>query len=301
MRDDDPSIQALPVLITVGHAQVASVLRYVDAVLGWQPVSRDTASPLHARLQLTDDPSQIVTGTPAIVLVDDDGVSAAMAQQFVASTAVASCLWPSERDRLPAIARAVLATTSRDPSMTGMTVGGSSGGVGTTTVALTLGGLAAWQGRNTLVMVNDASSRARPVAAAALADPNLWDQATQLAGFTNCRMVRVIDDGPVSPVRDGRIAHTVHDRGVSYDVDVLVIRPDRAGLYALSHTIASVVMVTGDGVVSASQLKKAAGSRHLVPVHWSSRVAHAVAHERVPAGVPGSWLQPFGRTVRAGQ
>lgn len=287
------SLQALPVLVTVSHARSASVLRYVDGVLGWQSVSHDEGTLLRARVQLTDNLAHVTAGMPAVLLVDDAGVSAATAKQFASHGPVAVCIWPAEREKLPDVVRGVLTPQVRESGLSLLTVGGATGGVGATTAALALGGVAAYDGRNTLIVVNDVSSRARQIDVAALADPNLWDQATPIAGCDFARMVR-INSRPVLPeIRDVRVALCVHDSGVSADVDILVMRPDRGGMYALKRTTAAVVMVIGDGVVPASQIKKVAGSRRVVAVERSVRVARAVANERVPAGVPGRWLEPF--------
>lgn len=294
------ALRALPVLIAVHHTREASLRRYVDGVLGWQPVGADTLGPFRARIYLTDDLTTIREGVPAVLLVDDAGVSAALAKQLAGHAGVAVCLWPSERDRLPEIVADVLHAHTSEPGVRTLTVGGASGGVGTTTIALVLGGISAWQDRTTLVVVNDLSLKARAVSNTALTDPALWDQATPCAGVEQCRVVQVNDGPPVTRVRDPRISQSVYDLGVSHDVDVLVVRPDRQGLFALGRTTASLVVVVGTGVFSPAQIVEAGGSRRIVAVESSARVARAVAYERVPAGVPGSWLQPLVGLVRSG-
>jgi len=302
MTDDgDEQLRALPVLIAVSHSNDGSVHRYVDGVLGWQPVGHDFAGPLRARVQITDDPSLITEGLPAVLLVDDLGVSAQDAKHLAHHTTVVVCLWPSERERLPQIVTQVLSQHTNEPGVRTLTVGGASGGAGTTTVALILGGLSAWHGRCTLVAINDRSARARSVAQSALTDPALWEQATAVAGLDSCRVVRVDDGPPVTRVRDLRISQTVYDVGVADDVDVLVLRPDRAGLYALSQTTAALVVVVGDGVLARQQIATQAGSRRVIHVAHSMRVARAVAAERLPTGVPGRWLTPLAALVRSGE
>lgn len=292
------ALRALPVLIQVSHTREGSLRRYVDGVLGWQPIGLETPGPFRARVRLTDDPALIDETLPAILLVDDHGISAHDARQLARHASVSVCLWPSERDRLESVVAEVLHAHTSGPGVRVLTVGGAAGGVGATTIALALGGISAWQGRTTLVAVNDVSLNARAVSGSALTDPALWEQATPLAGMGECRVVQVNDGHPAARVRDLRISQSVYDMGVSHDVDVLVIRPDRAGCFALDRTTASIVVVVGSGVFSPAQVKEGAGSRRVVAVEHSARVARAFAYQRVPAGLPGTWLKPLVDLVR---
>lgn len=297
MAEVNDPLRALPVFLTVSHAHDSSVRRFVDGVLGWQPVGAE-GGPMRARLHVTDDPSRIVSGVPTVLLVDDAGVPALLAKQLVKMPGVAVCLWPSERDALAGIATAALSQFAGEPVGHMFSVGGASGGVGTTTVALCVAGMLAWNGSSTLVTVNDWSSRAKAVPRQALSDPALWDRATPVAGVDRCRMIRVVDGTDAQAVADSRVIHHVYDTGVTHDVDLLVMRRDRAGLAALGQTTASIVVVVGDGVVTPSQVRDAAGSRRVIPLPHSVRVARAVASERVPAGVPGRWLASLDVLVR---
>lgn len=292
------ALRALPVLIEVSHTREGSLRRYVDGVLGWQPVDADTYGPFRARVRLTDDPATLDEIVPTVLLVDDQGISAAQAKRLAQHPRVAVCIWPSERDQLPQVVAQVLQAQGGESGVRTLTVGGAAGGVGTTTLALSLGGVSAWHGHATLVVVNDVSSKVRLVPSAALTDSALWEQATPTAGIDGCRVIRVNDGPPLMRVRDPRISQSVYDMGVSHDVDVLVVRPDRQGLFALGHTTASVVIVVGSGVVQLTQLTKAAGSRRVMVVSHSVRVARAIAQERVPAGMPGTWLEPLISLVR---
>jgi hypothetical protein len=303
MSDENVSdaLRALPVLIQVSHTHASSVRRFVDGVLGWQPVEHDALGPLRARIQLTDDPLAVSDALPTVLLVDDDGLSGWQAKQLADHPGAAVCLWPSERAELPALVTTMLAQHTKHPHVSTLTVGGAAGGVGTTTVALVLAGLSAADTHNTLAVINDQSSTVRLVPTAALADPALWTQATAVAGVSACRVVCVSDAAAVTPVRDPQIAQTVYDVGVAHDVDVLVLRPDRAGLYALGRTTASVVVVVGAGAYAPAKIDALAGSRRVVHVEHSMRVARAVALERVPAGCPGRWLAPLSLLVRSGE
>jgi len=294
------ALRALPVLIQVSHTREGSLRRYVDGVLGWQPVGFETHGPFRARVRLTDDPATIDETLPAVLLVDDHGVSARDAKQLARHTSVSVCLWPSERDQLPRIVAEVLHAYTSDPGVRTLTVGGAAGGVGATTLALALGGICAWQSRTTLVAVNDVSLTVRDISESALTDPALWEQATPVAGIDGCRVVHVNDGPPATRVRDPRISQSVYDMGVAHDVDVLVLRPDRAGRFALDQTTASIVVVVGGGVFSLAQIHAVAGSRRVVAVEHSARVARAIAHRRIPAGLPGTWLRPLVGLVDSG-
>jgi hypothetical protein len=172
-----------------------------------------------------------------------------------------------------------------------VTVGGSAGGVGTSTVVLAVAGLSAWAGARTLAGVRGVGWGLRQVPVGALDAPDAWSRADDLAGLTTARAVELVGpDTPVDPV-DPHLDVLVVDRGVDGDVDVLVCRPDRAGLTVLGTTTAAAVVVVGEGPVAVSELARAAGSRRTIQLPWSVRVARAGLTGRVPAGLPGTWLR----------
>lgn len=232
-----------------------------------------------------------VRGVPTVLLLPDgcDAVGSAATAARLGPAAVLG--WPSDRDQLSSIVTALLETPRRRRgSPARLTVGGSAGGVGTTTVALALGGLRAWNGTRTLVAVRGLGSPYRSVATAALGGGDLWSAADRLPGIDGLRAVRLADQGAVPEVTDRAIEAVILDVGPDPDCDVIVCRPDAAGLAALRVTPAAAVVLVGDGVVPGRVLTSAAGGRPILRLPWSARVARAGATGRLPAGLPGTWV-----------
>jgi hypothetical protein len=200
--------------------------------------------------------------------------------------------WPRDRDRLAEVAAELLAAPrQRATSGSPLVVGGGAGGVGTTTVALGLAGLRAWAGAQTLVGVRGLGLPWRGVPTAALGGSDLWAVAEHAAGLELLRIVRLLDHDRVPDLADPAIEALVLDAGPDPDADVLVCRPDAAGLAAVQATTAAAVVVIGDGPATHRALLAAAGGRRLLRLPWSARVARAGATGRLPAGLPGSWVR----------
>lgn len=228
---------------------------------------------------------------PTVLLLPDgsDPVPAAITAARLGPAAVLG--WPSDRDRLsPVVARLLEVPRRRGGSPARLLVGGSAGGVGTTTVALALGGLRAWSGTRTLVAVRGLGSSYRGIPTAALGGGDLWSAAEPLPGIDALRAVRLLDHGMVPEVTDRSIEAVILDVGPDPDCDVLVCRPDAAGLAALQVTPAAAIVLVGDGAVPGRVLTSAASGRPVLRVPWSARVARAGATGRVPAGLPGNWV-----------
>lgn len=228
---------------------------------------------------------------PTVLLLPDgsDPVRSAATAARLGPAAVLG--WPSDRERLSAIATRLLETPRRrGGSPARLTVGGGAGGVGTTTVALALGGLRAWSGTRTLVAVRGLGSPYRGIPTAALGGGDLWSAAERLPGIDALRVVRLLDQGSVPDVTDRSIEALILDLGPDPDCDVLVCRPDAAGLAALQVTPAAAIVLVGEGAVPGRVLASAASGRPVLRVPWSVRVARAGASGRIPAGLPGSWV-----------
>ncbi len=228
---------------------------------------------------------------PTVLLLPDgsDPVRAAATAARLGPVAVVG--WPSGRDRLSAVvARLLEVPRRRSGSPARLMVGGSAGGVGTTTVALALGGLRAWSGTRTLVAVRGLGTSYRGIPTAALGGGDLWSAAERLPGIDALRAVRLLDHGVVPEVTDRSIEAVLLDAGPDPDCDVLVCRPDAAGLAALEVTPAAAIVLVGGGAVPGRVLASAASGRPVLRVPWSARVARAGATGRLPAGLPGSWV-----------
>ncbi len=287
------NLAALPVMVDAEASRRGEITRSVEA-LGWQVVGREDVL-VPPRLRLVDVASaDIDAGLPTVLVIDDAAAPRHAAAAAIACGAKATIAWPSERSRLEALATRVQQRTASGRTQV-TTVGGSAGGVGTSTVVLALTGLTAWEGTAALAAVRGdaAVSEVPDLALADLTGAGLWTAAAPLPGVPDARAVRLVDpttgereivDGP--PV-------CILDRGVCTDVDVLVIRRDRAGLDAIAITTAGVVVVVDQGPIAMSQVRAAAGGRQLIELEHSSRVARATVRRRVPAGLPGRWLAPL--------
>ena len=291
---------ALPVHLAVGGAEAEAVSAWIEGVLGWQlsdPVGQD---PVPAVLRIVDPAgattpvaSRARDDLPTLLLVPDAAppAAAAVAASRVQPAAVLG--WPSQREELPQLATALLSRprNHRPGGPAILRVGGSAGGVGATTVALALAGLKAWGGLATLAAVRGHGLSWCPVPTAALGGRELWAAADALPGFDGgLRAVRLVDAEQVPQVRDPAISAVVLDLGPEPDCDVLVCRPDGAGLAAMARTAAAAVVLFGSGPVPRAAIERASEGRRRIELPYSARVARAALKGRVPAGLPGSFV-----------
>ena len=301
--DDGVDVTALPVSVEVAGRLEPEVRRYVEGILGWQPVDPDTARVVPPALRLLSVASGQapvsgrggVGGTVPTVLLLDGEVDAVTAAEAGARLQPAATLrWPADREQLAERAAVLLERTPAPPSSTDVVrVAGAGGGVGTSTVALSLAGLAAWRELQVLVVVGPGApvGEIRRVSADALGAPDLLQRATPLPGVAGAAAVLV--EEPVGDV-DRRATGAdlvVVDAGRDAEPDVLVCRPDRAALQQLPTTTAGIVVVNSEGPVGEAALARAAGGRRRIVLPTSSRVARAGLHARVPTALPGTWLR----------
>lgn len=296
-------LAAVPVALDLRGRSAEAVRRAVEAH-GWQAVDEATAALVPPVVRLADVTAPAGDGTPTVLLVgiDDRALDAASACLRVRPTTVVA--WP---DVDGVLVDAVLAATSAPrrttSSATLLRVGGAGGGVGTTTVALALAGLAAWRGQATLVASGDAvllPSGTPGIDPSALTAPDLWSRATVIEGVPGARAVRTSSPPFDTTVSDPSVATAVLDLGVADEVDVLVLRPDAAGVAALERTSAAAVVVVGDGPVAPHALSAAVGGRRRVDLPWSHRIARAGLVGRVPAALPGRAVRALLPLVPAG-
>jgi hypothetical protein len=295
---------AVPVALALSGRHAASVRRWVEGVLGWQPVDDDPAGPVPPAVRLVDHPVAGRAGAPplpTLLVVDDDASASAAAALVHAMGPDAVLPWPSGRDELPEVVGGLLRRPRRGQwDARVLRVGGAAGGVGTTTVVLALAGLLGWQGHDTLALVRPPAPvpGLRVVPGEAAGAPDLWSRADELPAVPRGRVLGIV--GVEVPVpSDPRITAAVVDAGVDDDVDVLVCRPDAAGLTRLAATTAAAVVLVGAGPAAPRDLQRAAGGRTGVAVPWSARVARAGLHGRVPGSLPGRWLRRLAPLVGA--
>lgn len=295
---DAPAELAVPVALDL-HGPLADVVRRtVEGQLGWQVVDDDPGSLVPARLRLADAAATAPSTVPTLLVVTDDHDPVAVARATAALRPAQVIAWPADVPALATVAAASLATRPRLDGVGAavVRVGGAGGGVGTSTVAAALAGIAGWRGQRSL-LASDADAVVPvdgPVLVpSALAALDLWTRASPVAGVGTMRAVRVAGRPGGVPPDDPRLEVAVLDEGPADDVDVLVCRRDGRALAASARTTAGAVVVVGDGPVPRSALAEVVGRRRLIELPWSSRVARAAVAGRVPAALPGSWLRPL--------
>lgn len=288
---------ALPVRLGVDPRLADELEPFLEGTLGWQ-VTRSEELP--AALALVGVDGAVTEDLPTILLVRDDDPPVRAAGAGARAGAVLR--WPEDRDQVVGVAADLLGADDHPTAgPTTVRFGGAAGGVGTSTVALGLGGLVAWHGRRVLAVVSgDVPVPDVPtVDPAALAAHRSWDAAGEVAGVAG---LRVLATGPgpraVASVPDATLV--VRDDGVGVDVDVLVCTRDRSGLDAVHVTTAAVVVVVDRGPISPPAWQRAtAGSARQVVVEASARVARAGLARRVPGSLPGRWLAPLRPLARS--
>lgn len=290
---------AVPIALCCEPMTGDALRRWVEGILGWQTVEDDPDGPVPPVVRLVDvanATSELAVDVPTLLVVDDTvrAIDAARAARLCAPAAVLA--WPEDRASLPDLVTAIT-SGHRGPDGDARTlrVGGTSGGVGTTTVALALAGLAGWTSRRTLALVRDHApvGPATRVPADAVSANDLWSRAWPLPGVGGVRVVVV--EGVVRDVVPAvrGVDLVVVDAGVDGEVDVLVCRPDAPALASVPTTTAGAIVVSGEGVVPVSRLVAAAGGRRVVVLPHSVRVARAHLRGRVPTALPGRWLRPL--------
>lgn len=300
--DGDGAPAALPVRLELDPPQAEPVRRWVEGVLGWQPIDTDTAALVPPAVSLVGTTALIEAArapsgdvgerTPCVLVIADDAEPVVVARAAVGGRPDAVVGWPSGRDELSGIVADALAVPRRGVGRARLLrIGGAAGGVGTTVVTLAVAGLEGWRGRATVAAIRRPSREAASIETAALADADLWGRTSALPAVAGARLVHLADGQPPPEPRDPRVDTLVVDAGVDRDVDVLVCRRDAAALAALEDTTAAAVVVVGDGPVPVRELAARAGGRRGVTLPWSARVARADRHGRVPGGLPGAWLR----------
>lgn len=295
-----PTLQAVPVALALGERHVGTVRRWIEGTLGWQAVEDDLDGPVPPSVRIVDVEgglrlldAGVPDLLPTLLLVEEDDVAALAADVARRLRPAGVCRWPDGRDALPDLV--VQAVGEQRPGTTPgrvLRVGGVAGGVGTTTVVLTLTGIAAWSGQRALAVVHGhvGVRDFTPVPPDAVVAPDLWARATQVPGLAGARVVHTGVLAPTRAPADRRVSLSVVDVGTASDVDVVVCRPDRAATEQLPVTMAGAVVVVGRGLLSPERIAELAGGRRVVHVPTSVRVARAVLRGQVPTGLPGTWI-----------
>ena len=289
------------VALAVSGAAHGQLHRVVEGALGWQVVDvDDTVLPPAFVLADTERAVLHAGGLVPIVLVvlpEDDPVAAARAGRH--ATAVVRGVPDA-----PTLQRALSRTVAAAPPGRApwCTVVAGAGGVGATTVATALAGLRAWAVGPTLLAARGPTHQegAPRVAPADLASSAVWAAAVPVVGIADCRVVGLREGPP--PVDAGPVPLVLELGVVAGPADLVVVRPDRAGLVAAGAAIAEgagTVVVVGRGGIEPASFHRAAAGRSVLHLPWSSRVAAATAAGRLPTDVPGRWLRPLAAVVEA--
>ena len=286
-------IEDLPVTVALPAPLDSRVAMWVERDLGWQVV--DPAGPLTPVLALAD---RACGGLPWIAVTDGPPAGEQI-RRHLTSGAVDVVGWPQDRLRIPLLAaRIEQRRGAGGADITRLTVAGVAGGVGTSTIALAIGGLLAWSGAAVLVSgdaelvalaglwpgppagrPDDApSAAAKPTAVPGIAGLSVVGEGADVAAAAWSGDVVVVDAGTA----------------VSADTTLVVSRPDR-GLRRAGAFHRPVVVV-GSQPLGIRDCRRLLGTSPLAHLPTSARVARAALGGRVPAGLPGTWL----RELRAG-
>ena len=122
------------------------VAAFVEGEAGWQVVG--AGGPLAPVLELCSQPR----AGQACVVVREGPVEAEAVRRALLDGALDVIAWPHDRGRLLEAPLRVHATRRTGAGPPVLRIAGCAGGVGTSTVALALGGLLAWSGRPAVVV-----------------------------------------------------------------------------------------------------------------------------------------------------
>ena len=290
----------LPVCVDLPGRLGQEVAAYVEAEAGWQIVAGD--GPLAPAFTLRPPgagPGRSVAVVPA-------PVSPQAVREALLAGALDVIAWPDERERLldvPGRIRREPGTASRTPVLR---VGGCRGGVGASTVALATAAMVAWSGRRALVVGDDAMLRL--AAAAPWVGPGsaelavLGEQgASEVERIARC--VAGVDG--LAVLGGGWMPDDVE--GWPYDLVVMDVGAAGAAgagvvVGAADAAVAAAppdaaVVVVEHGPLDRAGVERCLGRAPNGWVPYSNRVARAGSAGRVPAALPGSWLQSLRRAL----
>ncbi|HEX6257786.1 MAG TPA: hypothetical protein VFZ70_18400 [Euzebyales bacterium] len=278
-------IDDLPVSVALPAPLDAEVVAWVEGDLGWQVV--DAGGSLAPVLALADAPQG---GDPWIAIVD--GVPGDVAVTALLTAGAEDVVgWPDDRERIPLIATRIDVHRRVAPRGARLEIAGVAGGVGTSTLALALGGLLAWGGAAALVvggdgmlaLVGDAGRRA--------------GGGTHVAVDGVPRLSVAGRHGATAPAAwSGDVVVVDAGTRVTPSTTLVVARPDGALRRAARGD--HPVVVNGDRPVVAADVRRLLGRPPIAHLPWSARVARAAVAGRVPSALPGRWLRDLGDGLR---
>jgi len=138
-------IEDLPVAVALPPPLGTDVALWIERDLGWQVVDRD--GPLEPVIALSDREC----GPSPWIAVTDGAPDGEQVRRHLTAGALDVVAWPHDRLRIPLLAAQAERDRGADDHRGRLTIAGAAGGVGTSTVALAIGGLLAWSGAAVLV------------------------------------------------------------------------------------------------------------------------------------------------------
>jgi hypothetical protein len=275
----------LPVTVALPAPLDTRVTAWVERDLGWQVV--DPTGLLAPVLALADHAS----GALPWIAVTDGPPAGEQIRRHLTSGAVDVVGWPQDRLRIPLLAARIDQRRRSGAATSRLTVAGVAGGVGTSTVALAIGGLLAWSGAAVLVS-GDAELVAMAGAGSVPGDPGEpTGGRTAPAAVPGVPGLSVVGEATDVAVAAWSGDVVVVDAGtlVGADTTLVVSRPDRA--LRRAGTFDRPVVVVGEQPLSARDARRLLGTVPLAHLRTSARVARAGLVGRVPAALPGAWLR----------
>jgi hypothetical protein len=282
----------LPVCVDLPGRLGQEVAAFAESEAGWQVVAAD--SPLVPVVTLA---RQVRDAMPTVVVLDAPPAPGLLRDTLLAG-ALDIVVWPQERDRLLEIPDRIGRTTSAHGTTPLLTVGGARGGVGASTVALTIAATVAWAGGRALCVGGQGAVR--------LAGLAPWQgpgtaEVTALGRHAAQELPGLAKDVPGVPglavlgggsglapeVSSWPYDLVVADVGVQDRPDVLVAAADGS---AEGATAAAVVLVVEHGPLQRDAVTAALGRAPDGWLPYSVRVARAGVRGRVPSALPGSWV-----------
>lgn len=293
-------LQDLPVVVDLPGRLGQEVTAFVEVEAGWQVVS--PGGPLTPALELA---AVVRPGRPCVVIVEGKA-GPDQVRSALLGGALDVIAWPEDRGRLLEAPLRVHATRRNTSGPAVLRIAGCAGGVGTSTVALAVGGLLAWSDRTVLVVGDDDLLRLCGLGpwsgpgAAELAQLDPADAASQVVTLarpvSGVDRLSVLGGGGTAMGGTGEwpVEAVIVDLRTPRHLacaDLVCARPD-AGLDVLRGQPADLpVLVIGDGPLDMAAVRRRLGRPPLAWLPSSTRVARAGVAGRVPSALPGTWLK----------
>jgi hypothetical protein len=283
----------LPVCVDLPGRLGQEVTAFAEAEAGWQVVAAD--SPLVPVVTL----ARQVRGAAPTVVVFDEAPDPDVLRETLLSGALDIVVWPHERDRLLDVPDRIVRTVTTQGTTPLLTVGGARGGVGASTVALTIAATVAWAGGRALCVGGDATVRlagvapwhgpgtAEVVALGHHAAQELPTLARDVPGVPGLAVLGG-GNGAAPDVSSWPYDLVVADLGANGRLrsDVLVAAADGSA----ANVTAEAVLVVEHGPLNRSAVTALLGRSPDGWLPYSHRVARAGVRGRVPSALPGSWV-----------